>query len=532
MPLENAEADGYIVVGEKIDPRDWDTRSPAQIERIAMEEKDFGNIMLLHDGGGDRSATVAALPRIIDELRSQGYRFLSLSELLGKSRDELMPVPSQDELRWANAEGGLLVTKSKLSSFIGVLFGAVICLTLIRSLIYGALSVVQKRRTAVRKFDPQFAPPVSVIIAAYNEEKVILRTVRSILYNGYEAQFEVLVVDDGSEDGTLGLLKTTFADDKRLRILSQPNRGKAAALNRAIAQAQHEILIALDADTIFAPGTMAKLVRHLADTKVAAVSGNIKIGNKRKWLTRFQALEYIYGFNLDRRALESMNAMTVVPGAAGAWSKSAVLQCGGFSIDTIAEDTDLTLAIRRRGFEFRYDEEAVAYTEAPETISDLVRQRLRWAFGTLQSAWKHRDAMFNPRFGTMAFVTLPSIWLYQVILSAISPVAEIAIFLAIFRGNAKIVLAYYLVFLLLELLTGLFAYSLEKENASDLWILPFQRIFYPHLMLYVVGRAVVCAVTGGLLGWTRARRRASVEEPIAVAWVLPERSESSVVETE
>jgi cellulose synthase/poly-beta-1,6-N-acetylglucosamine synthase-like glycosyltransferase len=284
---------------------------------------------------------------------------------------------------------------------------------------------------------------VSVIIAACNEEKVILQTLRSILNNAYESTFEVIVVDDGSVDGTLELLNTTFAGDTRVRILSQMNRGKAAALNHAIAHARHEILIALDADTIFAPGAMTKLVRHFEDPIVAAVSGNIKKGNRRKWITRFQALEHIYGFDLDRRALDSLNAITVIPGAAGAWRKSAIFQFEGFSNDTVAEDTDLTLAIRRQGFEFRYEEQAVAYTEAPETARDLVRQRLRWAFGTLQSAWKHRDATFDPNYGTMAFITLPSIWLYQIILSAISPIAEVAIFLAIIRGKAKIVLVYY-----------------------------------------------------------------------------------------
>jgi cellulose synthase/poly-beta-1,6-N-acetylglucosamine synthase-like glycosyltransferase len=265
---------------------------------------------------------------------------------------------------------------------------------------------------------------------------------------------------------------------------------------------------------------------------VAAVSGNVRIGNKKNWLTRFQSLEYIYGFNLDRRALDSLNAMTVIPGAVGAWRKGRILECGGFSNDTVAEDTDLTLAIRRHGYEFRYDDEAIAYTEAPESIRDLVRQRLRWAFGTLQSAWKHRDATFNPKCGTMAFVTLPSIWLYQVVLAAISPVAEIAILLALLRGNAKIVLAYYSVFLLLELLTGLLAFSLEGENPFDLWILPLQRVFYPHLMLYVVGRAVVSAITGGLSGWTRARRRASVVEAVPSGWAVTERRESSTAEAD
>jgi cellulose synthase/poly-beta-1,6-N-acetylglucosamine synthase-like glycosyltransferase len=497
-----------------------------------MQEKDFGTIMLLHDGGGNRAATVAALPKIIDDLRSQGYRFVSLADLLGKTREELMPVSPREEMRWAKIEGGLLVAKSRMSGLVGFIFGVVIALTLLRLVIYSVLSILQKRRSAKRIFNRQFVPSVSVIIAAHDEEKVILKTVRSILNNGYEAPFEIVVVNDGSEDGTLQLLNQTFEKDRRVRILTQTNLGKAAALTLAIQHAQHEILVAMDADTIIARGAIAKLVRHFADPNVAAVSGNVRIGNRKKWLTRFQSLEYTYGFNLDRRAFDFLNAMTVIPGAVGAWRKTRILECGGFSNDTVAEDTDLTLAIRRHGYEFRYEEEAIAYTEAPETIRDLVRQRLRWAFGTLQSAWKHRDATLNPQYGSMGFVTLPSIWLYQVVLSAISPVAEIAILLALIRGNARIVLAYYSVFLLLELLTGILAYSLEGQNPSDLWILPLQRIFYPHLMLYVVGRAVVSAITGRLFGWTRARRVASVVETAPLGWAIPETPGSGAAEAD
>jgi cellulose synthase/poly-beta-1,6-N-acetylglucosamine synthase-like glycosyltransferase/spore germination protein YaaH/peptidoglycan/xylan/chitin deacetylase (PgdA/CDA1 family) len=511
-PLKRAQGDGYIMVGAEIDPRDWETRSSAQIAQAVLRDKDLGNIIVLHDGGGDRSATVAALPRIIDTLRAQGYRFVGVGDLLGKTRDELMPVPPPHELRWAKIEGSLLVGKSKLRALIGVLLTVAICLALIRTLVYGVLSILQKRRASGWRFDPRFAPPVSLIIAAYDEEKVIAQSIRSILDNGYKAQFEVIAVDDGSHDATLEVLRKTFSDETRVRILTQPNGGKATALNRAIANAQNEVLIALDADTILAQGTMAKLVRHFADPRVAAVSGNVRVGNEGKWITRFQSLEYICGFNLDRRALDFLNAVSVIPGAAGAWRKSVVLQCGGFSNDTVAEDTDLTLAIRRKGFILRYDEEAKAYTKVPETIGDLVRQRLRWAFGTLQAAWKHRDATFDPKYGTMAFVTLPSIWLYQVMFSAVSPIAEVAILVAILEGNGKTILVYYLAFLLLELLVGILAYSLENDTSWNLGLLPFQRVFYPHLMLYVISKSIASAIAGKLQGWGKASRGATVQE--------------------
>ena len=214
-------------------------------------------------------------------------------------------------------------------------------------------------------------------------------------------------------------------------ILTQPNGGKSAALNNAILHAKHEILIAVDADTIFRTGTIQSLVRHFSDPKIGAVSGNARVGNRKRWITRFQSIEYIYGFNLDRRALDLLNAITVVPGAVGAWRKKLILDLGGFGHDTLAEDTDLTLAIRRLGYRIRYEQDAIAYTEAPEDTKGLAKQRFRWAFGTLQAAWKHRDAMFVPRYGTLGFVALPSIWLFQVLLSALSPFADIYLIISL-----------------------------------------------------------------------------------------------------
>jgi peptidoglycan-N-acetylglucosamine deacetylase len=510
IPILRAQQAGYLSIGERIDPRDWQPDiTPEAILADIMAEKDEGNIILLHDGGGNRSATVAALPRIIDTLRGDGYRFVSIGDLIGKTRDQLMPLPDPNELRWAEIEGQAFGTKSNFKKVVGILFLWAIYLTALRSLVYGGLAVVQKFKARRRTFDPAFRPPVSVVIAAYDEEKVIRKTVESVLSNGY-ADIEVVVIDDGSRDGTLRILQEAFGDDARVTISTQPNAGKAAALNHAISLAANEILVAVDADTIFRPGTIAKLVRHFADPRVGAVSGNARVGNRAKWITRFQSIEYVYGFNLDRRALDVMNAITVVPGAAGAWRKSLVLAAGGFGNATLAEDTDLTLAIRRLGYRIRYDEEAVAYTEAPEDTRSLARQRFRWSFGTLQAAWKHRDATFDPRCGSLGLVALPSIWLFQVLLSVLSPFADLAMIIALFAGNWKIVLVYYGAFFVLELMTGLLAYGLEGEPPRDLVWLFFQRVYYRMLMQWVLLRSVLYAIRGGLVGWGKIERHASV----------------------
>jgi peptidoglycan-N-acetylglucosamine deacetylase len=238
------------------------------------------------------------------------------------------------------------------------------------------------------------------------------------------------------------------------------------------------------------------------------------VGNRPKWLTRFQSIEYIYGFNLDRRALDYLNAITVVPGAVGAWRKQLVLDCGGFLHDTLAEDTDLTLAIRRLGYVIRYEEAAVAYTEAPEDTRSLVKQRFRWVFGTLQAAWKHRDALFVPKYGTLGFIALPSIWIFQVALSALAPFAEVAMIFSLIAGDWKIVLLYYGAFFVLELLTGFLAYALEGLPPWDLSLLFFQTIYYRQIMLYVLGKSFLFAIRGRLVGWGKLERKATVTSPV------------------
>ncbi len=517
VPIEEAQQQGYVTIAESIDPRDWEHGRTAdgivnevvtELEEGA-EEGESNHLILLHDAGGDRNATLEALPTLIETLRGKGYQFVTLEDIMGRTRAEVMPVPTASEMRVARIEGGALVTKGNVKKVVGLLFLVAIYLTLLRSLAYGTLAVLEKFKARRRRFDPQFHPPVSVIIAAYNEDKVIEKTVRSVLENGYD-DLELVVVDDGSKDRTLSVLHEHFGTDDRVVILTHPNAGKSAALNHAIGQARNNVLIALDADTIFRRGTIEKLARHFSDARVGAVSGNARVGNRHKLITRFQALEYIMGFNLDRRALDLLNAITVVPGAAGAWRKDLIVTLGGFGHDTLAEDTDLTLSIRRLGYEIRYDEQAIAWTEAPEKTSGLAKQRFRWAFGTLQAVWKHRDATFNPAYGFLGMVALPSIWIFQVLLAALSPFAEVAMIIALFAGNWRIVLLYYLGLFLLELLTALLAYALEGVPAWDVVLLFPQRIYYRQLMYYVLGKSVLYAMRGRLVGWGKLERTATV----------------------
>ena len=314
------------------------------------------------------------------------------------------------------------------------LFLVAIALGIGRILVMGVLAFWQAKREARRTFVPGYQPSVSVVIAAYNEAKVINKTIQTLLDSDYPS-LDIVVVDDGSKDDTAGIVRRAYGADPRVTILTKPNGGKASALNLGIKECRGEIVVSLDADTMFAPDTIAKLVRHFADPAIGAVSGNVKVGNRSNPLTIWQAVEYITSQNFDRRAFDLLNCITVVPGAVGAWRKDAVVLAGLYSSQTLAEDTDLTFKVRRLGYRIITDNAALAYTEAPDTIRDLAKQRFRWAFGTLQCLWKHRPVLFNPRYGAFGFVAMPSLWVFQIAFQAVAPIVDLAIAWTLIYGT-------------------------------------------------------------------------------------------------
>ena len=330
-------------------------------------------------------------------------------------------------------------------------------------------------------------------------------------------------MDDGSKDDTAGVVAAAYGADPRVTVIRKANGGKASALNLGIKQCRGEIIVALDADTVFAPDTVNKLVRHFADPAIGAVSGNVKVGNRNNPLTIWQAVEYITSQNFDRRAFDLLNCITVVPGAVGAWRKDAVMLAGMYSSQTLAEDTDLTFKIRKLGYRIVTDNAALAYTEAPDTLRDLAKQRFRWAFGTLQCLWKHRSALFNPRYGAFGTIAMPSLWVYQIGFQAIAPVVDLTIvwsliyshFIAPNTGhqNASMLLGYWALFSAIELLGAWVAFRLDREDKKLLVWLLFQRFVYRQLMYYVIVKSLVSAVRGSLVGWGKFERKGTVQQP-------------------
>ena len=530
-PIWEAHKLGYLFIGETNDPTDWAPGIKAdQITRSVLAyvddpDKNSGNCVLLHDAGGDtRAETVKALPAIIEGLKARGFHFVTVSALVGKPKSQVFPLVTGRQ-RWTVAlDRAVFDTTYWLSCTFTVLFLAAIFLGIGRIVIVGALAARQSRCERRRTFVPDFAPAVSVVIAAYNEAKVINKTIGTLLASDYP-DLDIVVVDDGSKDDTVRVVRDAYGDDPRVTIVTKPNGGKASALNLGIKGCRGEIVVALDADTVFAPDTVSKLVRHFGDPAVGAVSGNVKVGNRRNPLTIWQAVEYITSQNFDRRAFDLLNCITVVPGAVGAWRKDAVILAGLYSPQTLAEDTDLTMKVRRLGYRIVTDNAALAYTEAPDTLRDLAKQRFRWAFGTLQCLWKHRSACLNPRYRAFGLIALPSLWIYQIAFQAIAPVVDLAIGWSLVFGtfitptanhnDVLTLLGYWAVFSTVEMCGAWLAFTLDREDKRLLGWLLLQRFVYRQLMYYVIVKSLVFAVRGSLVGWGKFERKGTVKMGMA-----------------
>lgn len=528
-PLVQSTSLGYYTVGMHIDPKDWSRPGVDNIVKNIIDSANngSGNIVLLHDSGGDRSQTVEALPKIIEGLRARGYKLVTVSELIGATRDDIMPSVSGSERYVSATSNFAFLLINILFNVLGFLFSLGIILGSARFIFIAVLAIYQKIRSGKTKYPAKkdFLPKVSVIIPAYNEEKVIVRTIRSILKSSYPF-FDIKVVDDGSTDSTYMRVWKRFKNNSKVRVYSKVNGGKASALNLGIKESKSEIVITLDADTLFLPNTIEKLIRHFNDPRVGAVAGNAKVGNRLNLLTFWQALEYITSQNLDRRAFHVLNCITVVPGSVGAWRRDALLKAGGFSGRTLAEDADLTFHLIRLGYKVAYEDEAIAYTEAPDNVKNFVKQRFRWMYGTLQTAWKHKEAINCPGCRTLGIVAIPNIFIFQVVFPLISPIMDLTIFTSLiwvvwekYHHPLDYSAAYafqklfyfYLFFLLVDFVTSAIAFVLEhKEDWSLMFWMFLQRFFYRQLMYYVAIKVTLGAIKGKMVRWGKFERKATV----------------------
>ncbi|GAB7041979.1 MULTISPECIES: bifunctional polysaccharide deacetylase/glycosyltransferase family 2 protein [Catenuloplanes] len=516
-PLYREAGDlGYLPVLNDTDSKDWARPGVEQIIKNSTPEGTQGAIILFHDAGGDRAQTVAALDRFIPMMKERGYRFVTVSQGLTQAMKSAAPAgnaTARTEQAASDGEiwrGSALVWVIRIADTtvdaLGVLFVIAGALTLIRTLLMLVLAGrhARKRRAKGFRWGPEVTAPVSVIVPAYNEKEGIEAAVRSLAGGDYP-HIEVVVVDDGSSDETAALAEGLGLPN--VRVVRIPNGGKPNALNTGVAFASHDLIVMVDGDTIFEPDSIRRLVQPFADPTVGAVAGNVKVGNRNSLVARWQHIEYVIGFNLDRRLYETLRCMPTVPGAIGAFRRQALRQAGGMSDETLAEDTDVTMAFLRNGWHVVYEENARAWTEAPAKLSQLWKQRYRWSYGTMQAMWKHRKALVESgpsgRFGR---VGLPILALFGVTLPLLAPVIDLlTLYGLLFLGRTETVIAWFTM-LVMQIVTAMVAFRLDRESMRPLWTLPLQQFAYRQLMYLVLIQSAVTALTGARLRWHKLQR--------------------------
>jgi len=533
-PIERSRSENYLTVNESIDPNDWAIGvSPDSIFERVVRQVQEGNasIILLHDAGGEtREATVEALPRIIDYFKKRGYVFTTVANLMGKTKDEVMPRVASSRDRWTRKFNFFLAEAGYWSGHILFsLFLIGILLSVFRILLMAVLASIQKSKDAKKSSDRIIGvlaadksewPLVSIIIPAYNEEVNSIRTVNSLLAQDYP-KLEIIFIDDGSKDETFKKVEEHFITNKKVHVFTKSNGGKASALNFGIQKSTADFVVCIDADTQLKTNAVTELMKKFENDDVASVAGNVKVGNEINMITKWQSIEYITSQNFDRRAFDLLNCITVVPGAIGAFRKDAVLIAGGFTTDTLAEDCDLTMRLLRQNYVIKNCISAISYTEAPETFRQFLKQRFRWSFGVMQCFWKHRDTLFNPRYKNFGMIAMPNILIYQMILPILAPLADIILVLSLLAASFGIIVAsiphiifYYIIFTLVDVAGAALAFAYEKENHLKLiWMLP-QRLIYRQLMYYILIKSFNKAIKGELQGWGALKRTGSVKDVV------------------
>ena len=534
---------GLTIIGSKIDTSDWNEnpkKKPqeiidsvlAQLQTMKTKPQFRGSIILMHDGGGDRSVTVAALGPLIDALRAHGYSIVPVSALMGKTTAQVMPALTFWQRLRTLPDSIAFSAVDFITNFIFMVFFAGDVLMSARLIIVGLFAIIDRLRRPHRQASPGFNPRVAVLIPAYNEESVIVRTIRSVLNSDYK-NLRVIVIDDGSCDRTAEVAAAAYAQQiaaGRVQVLTKRNEGKAAALNYALERIHEEIYVGIDADTVIAPDAISKLIPHFEDPTIGAIAGNAKVGNRVNLWTRWQALEYITSQNFERRALNLFHVITVVPGAIGAWRTAPVKAAGGYPLNTVAEDADLTMGLLEQGWRVDYEDRALAFTEAPIDARGLMRQRFRWSFGTLQAVWKHRAAFVRNK--AMGLFALPNILIFQMLLPLVSPFIDIMFVAGIVNyfvdrhyhpeaasaASFEKLLAYFGAFLLIDFITSSVAFSLERRhpaNKGDGWLLFhiwLQRFAYRQVFSVVLFKTIKRAIDGKPFNWDKIARTARMSK--------------------
>ncbi|WP_371669787.1 bifunctional polysaccharide deacetylase/glycosyltransferase family 2 protein [Streptomyces sp. NBC_00289] len=561
--------DGYTSVFVDTDSDDWKKPGVSKIVSWATPKGTAGAAVLMHDAGGDREQTVAALPEYIEKMKAKGYTFTTVSGVMqaqNASNAQAAGAPQATGSRPSDAPNGSTgsagsgtgnagvegsarqSTTSRLQAAHREATGATLYegkalvaavavaewtvpalsvgLVVVGVAVMGRFGMMlllarrHHRQRNKRRFSwgPTVTRPGSVIVPAYNEKECIANTLESLARSTHP--IEIIVVDDGSTDGTSEIARGA-ADAlgmSNVRVIRQENAGKPAALNNGVRSAGYDIVVMMDGDTVFEPDAVHQLVQPFADPEVGAVAGNAKVGNRDTIIGAWQHIEYVMGFNLDRRMYDLLRCMPTIPGAIGAFRRDAVLQVGGMSEDTLAEDTDITIAMHRAGWRVVYQEHARAWTEAPGSLKQLWSQRYRWSYGTMQALWKHRKSLTDKgpsgRFGR---VGMPLVVIFQILTPVFAPLIDVFTAYSMIFVDFQAALYAWLAVLGIQLFCAAYAFRLDREKYRYLLMMPLQQLAYRQMMYLVLIHSCITALTGGRLRWQKLKRTGEVGTPAGVS---------------
>jgi len=391
--------------------------------------------------------------------------------------------------------------KGWLAVFGVALLLAFLILLLARYALLAVLGYLQHIEARVREGDPATVDelePVTLIVPAFNEGPVIENALRSLLQLDYPA-YEILVVDDGSTDDTairVAAMEGRYGDVV-IRLVRRDNGGKAAALNTGIQLARHRFVLCMDGDSRLSRNTLRAAMPHFRDPHVAAVAGNVKVVNRNNLWTRLQALEYVEGLNMARRAQAYLRSVNIIPGPVGLFRREVLLEVGGYETDTFAEDADLTLRLLRRGWRIVYEDQAIAYTEAPEKLRDLLKQRYRWTRGILQALAKQLSGLLWPSNGPAVFFSLHLMFFEALLWPAANIIGNLAfVILAVTQGGSEFVILWWVLLTILDVMAALYTVAMEEEDLKLVLYAPIYRLFF----IVIIDVTKLCATVEQLLG--------------------------------
>lgn len=393
-----------------------------------------------------------------------------------------------------------------------LLFSLIVIARYFMLLLFSMLNLYQNVNKEREVPPVELLPLVSILVPCYNEEKVLKASLESLIALTYP-KYEILVIDDGSSDETYLIAKNMEFNDgyHSLKAFTKPNSGKAHALNFGIEKAQGELFLAVDADSKLSSDALELMVPYFDDPKIAAVAGSVYVTNTDNLWTKLQALEYVQGLNLVRNGQAYFKLVNIIPGPIGMFRKSMVKAIGKYTDDTYAEDCDLTLRLIEAGYKIDYEIDAISYTEAPESLLDLLKQRYRWTRGILQSILKHKRKLFafHSNF-SMSLV----LW-YMLFEAIFWPIASILanifiIYVSLLSGYGEMLLYWWIIFTILDVSASIYCVSVTKERMKLVLYSIYYRIFFINIINIAKVMATLEEFFGIEMNWGKLERKGKI----------------------